>query len=87
MVTNSLPLFLIQFFDSYSSLKSKLLFMTSTELIKLLKKNGWYEDSQKGSHKHFKHATNKNKVTVADHKGKDIPKGTLNDILKQAGLK
>jgi predicted RNA binding protein YcfA (HicA-like mRNA interferase family) len=61
--------------------------MTSKELIKLLKKNGWYEVAQKGSHKQFKHDTKTGKLTVADHAGKDIALGTLNAILKQAGLK
>lgn len=61
--------------------------MTSTDLIRKLKNDGWYEVAQKGSHKQFKHATKKGKITVADHKGKDIPPGTLNAVLKQAGLK
>jgi len=61
--------------------------MKSAELIKLLKKNGWYEVAQKGSHKQFKHETKTGKITIPDHKGKDIAIGTLNAILKQAGLK
>jgi predicted RNA binding protein YcfA (HicA-like mRNA interferase family) len=61
--------------------------MTSKELIKLLKKDGWQEVAQKGSHKQFKHETKTGKITVADHAGKDIAPGTLNAILKQAGLK
>jgi predicted RNA binding protein YcfA (HicA-like mRNA interferase family) len=61
--------------------------MTSTELIKLLEKNGWYEVAQKGSHKQFEHKTKRGKITVPHHKGKDIATGTLNSILKQAGLK
>lgn len=61
--------------------------MTSTELIKLMKNDGWYEVAQKGSHKQFKHPRKKGKVTVPDHRGKDLPPGTLNAILKQTGLK
>jgi predicted RNA binding protein YcfA (HicA-like mRNA interferase family) len=60
--------------------------MKSLELIKLLKKNGWYIDSQKGSHKQVKHPTKKGKVTVPDHRRSDIPIGTLKAIKKQAGL-
>ena len=61
--------------------------MSSMELIKLLKKDGWYEHTHKGtSHIQFKHPVKKGKVTVP-HPKKDIPKGTLNAILKQAGLK
>lgn len=60
--------------------------MTAKELIQLLKKNGWYEKSQKGSHLQLWHPDKKGKVTIPVHSG-DIPKGTLNSILKQAGIK
>jgi len=60
--------------------------MKVRELLKLLKKDGWVEKSQKGSHLQLEHTTKKGKVTVPVHGG-DIPKGTLNSILKQAGLK
>lgn len=56
------------------------------ELLKLLKEDGWQEKAQKGSHLQLEHASKKGKVTVPVHGG-DIPKGTLNSILKQAGLK
>jgi predicted RNA binding protein YcfA (HicA-like mRNA interferase family) len=61
--------------------------MNSKEVIQLLKKDGWYLETQKGSHKQYKHSTKKGKVTVADHGKKEIPRGTLDSILKQAGLK
>ena len=60
--------------------------MTVKEIIKILKKDGWYEVRQDGSHKQFKHPFKKELVTVPAHNG-DIAKGTLNNILKQAGLK
>ncbi len=60
--------------------------MTSTDLIKMLKKDGWYLDRIMGSHHHFKHKSKKGIVTVP-HPKKDLPIGTLNSILKQAGLK
>lgn len=60
--------------------------MTSKQVIKLLKKDGWYMKSQQGSHKQFVHPTKKGKVTVPQHNG-DIPIGTLNSILKQSELK
>ena len=61
--------------------------MTASEVIKLLKGNGWNEVRQSGSHKIFKHPDNPNNVSVPVHSGKDIPKGTLNNILKTAGIK
>lgn len=57
------------------------------EVIKLLKKDGWFEDSQVGSHLQFKHPIKKGKVTVPIHKGKDLENGTVKSIFKQAGLK
>lgn len=61
--------------------------MTSTEVIKILIKDGWFEVHRVGSHIKYNHPSKKGYVTVAHHKGKDIPKGTLNKIWKQAGLK
>jgi predicted RNA binding protein YcfA (HicA-like mRNA interferase family) len=42
---------------------------------------------QRGSHRQFKHATKPGLVTVAAKPGDDVAPGTLNSILKQAGLK
>lgn len=61
--------------------------MTAKEIIKMIKADGWYEvKSKSGSHIQFKHNNKKGKVTIPNHSG-DIPQGTLNSILKQAGLK
>lgn len=60
--------------------------MTSNDLIKILKKDGWYLDRVVSSHHHFKHKSKKGVVTVP-HPRKDLLVGTLNSILKQAGLK
>jgi predicted RNA binding protein YcfA (HicA-like mRNA interferase family) len=62
--------------------------MTVREVLKILYKDGWkeIESRAKGSHIQLKHPTKTGKVTVPDHKG-DIASGTLNSILKQAGLK
>lgn len=60
--------------------------MTSNDLIKILKKDGWYLERTVGGHHHFKHKSKKGIVTVP-HPRKDLPQGTLNSILKQAGLK
>lgn len=59
--------------------------MTSKELVKLIKKDGWYQVAQKGSHAQFKHLTKKGRVTVPMHSG-DVAKGTEKSILEQAGL-
>lgn len=60
--------------------------MKVRELIQFLKKDGWEEKTQKGSHLQLMHPTKSGKITIPVHGG-DIPIGTLNSILKQAGLK
>jgi predicted RNA binding protein YcfA (HicA-like mRNA interferase family) len=41
----------------------------------------------RGSHRQFQHDSKEGTVTVAGKPNVDIPPGTLNSILKQAGLK
>jgi predicted RNA binding protein YcfA (HicA-like mRNA interferase family) len=60
--------------------------MHSRDVIKELKKDGWYEVNQVGSHMQFKHSRKKGRVTVP-HPNRDIPMGTLKSIEKQAGIK
>ena len=61
--------------------------MKVKELIKLIEKDGWYSVRVKGSHRQYKHPSKKGLVTISGHLGDDIARGTLNSILKQAGLK
>ena len=62
--------------------------MKVREVIKMIEKDGWYLDRQKGSHRQYKHPKKKGLVTIAGHKVSDeIARGTLNSILKQAELK
>lgn len=60
--------------------------MTAKEVLKILKTDGWLQSNVRGSHIQLIHPTKRGKVTVPLHSG-DIPKGTLNSIWKQAGLK
>jgi predicted RNA binding protein YcfA (HicA-like mRNA interferase family) len=57
------------------------------ELLKLLSNDGWFPVRQKGSHVQFHHPHKTGSVTVAGKPTQDVPKGTLNNILKQAKLK
>lgn len=59
---------------------------TPEEMERIILKDGWKFKSQTGSHKHYIHPVKPGKVTIPFHKG-DLPKGTENAILKQAGLK
>ena len=59
--------------------------MNAQEVIKRLKADGWYELKRKGSsHVQLKHPAKSGKVTVSDHKGRDIPRDTLDSIEKQS---
>ena len=60
--------------------------MKSADLIRQLKDDGWVLAHTVGSHHQFKHPTKPGKVTVP-HPKKDLPRGTVNCVLKQAGLK
>lgn len=60
--------------------------MTSQEMIKFLKKNGFIIISQNGSHVKMKNPDTGITVIVPYH-SKDLKKGLEQAILKQAGLK
>jgi len=61
--------------------------MKVREVIRLLEKNGWKEMRSRGSHRHFKHPYQRYVITVPGTEGKELAPGTLNAILKKAGLK
>jgi predicted RNA binding protein YcfA (HicA-like mRNA interferase family) len=61
--------------------------MKVKELIGLLESDGWFLVRTKGSHRQFHHRTKPGTVTVSGKSSVDIPPGTLNNALKQAGLK
>jgi len=61
--------------------------MKVRELVALIEKDGWKQIRQKGSHRQFRHPTKPGTVTISGNPGIDIPPGTLNSVLKQAGLK
>lgn len=61
--------------------------MKVRDLIKMLENDGWLLERTRGSHRQYKHPTKPGTVTVAGKLGVDVPPGTLNSILRQAGLK
>ncbi|MCP4460032.1 MAG: addiction module toxin, HicA family [Cytophagales bacterium] len=59
--------------------------MKSKELVRILEKEGFIFVRQSGSQAIFRKAGNK--IIIVPIHSKDIPKGTLKAILKDAGLK
>ncbi len=61
--------------------------MKVREAIKLIERHGWFLMATRGSHRQFKHATIPGRATIAGKPSDDLRPGTLNSILRQAGLK
>jgi len=61
--------------------------MKVREAIRLIEQDGWYLVATRGSHRQYKHRSKPGRVTVAGKPSDDLAPGTLNSILKQAGLK
>ena len=61
--------------------------MKVSALLHVLHDDGWFLVATRGSHRQFKHSTKPGRVTVPGKPNDDVPPGTLNSILKQAGLK
>jgi len=57
------------------------------DILRRLEADGWFVVTMKGSHRQYKHPTKPGRVTVAGAPGHDLAPGTVNSILKQAGLK
>jgi predicted RNA binding protein YcfA (HicA-like mRNA interferase family) len=56
------------------------------DLIRMVESDGWKQVRITGSHRHFKHSSKPNVVTIPGHAGDDVPTGTLKSILRAAGL-
>ena len=60
--------------------------MKFSEFYKLLEEHGWRKDG--GSrHEHYVHPDYDYFIPVGRHPSKEVPKGTLNKMLKEAGIK
>lgn len=61
--------------------------LKTSEVLKLLFKDGWEIKTTRGSHRQLKHPTKKGKVTVNGKPSDDISGNNLKSIEKQSGLK
>jgi predicted RNA binding protein YcfA (HicA-like mRNA interferase family) len=61
--------------------------MKIRDLIRRLERDGWLLARTRGSHRQYKHFVKRGVVTVPGRLSDEVAPGTLNSILKQAGLK
>ncbi len=61
--------------------------MKVSEVIGRITEDGWILSRTRGSHRQYKHPRKQGLVTIAGHLSDEIDRGTLNSIMKQAGLK
>lgn len=59
------------------------------DVVKIIERDGWVLDRTVGSHMQYRHSVKRGTVTVpgGGKMAREVPPGTLNSILKQAGLK
>lgn len=60
--------------------------MKIRDLLRLLRNDGWELVRTRGSHRQFRHPSKPVKVTVPGHMNDEIRPGTLNSVLRQAGI-
>ena len=56
------------------------------EALKAVQRAGFVFDHQRGSHVTLRHPETGRRVTVPIHSGKDLKRGTLRGIIRDAGL-
>jgi predicted RNA binding protein YcfA (HicA-like mRNA interferase family) len=61
--------------------------MKVREVVALMEADGWYLVRMRGDHRQYRHPTKPGLVTIAGNRNRDVPAGTLANILRQAGLR
>ena len=61
--------------------------MKSSELVRLLKKDGWFAVRQSGSHIIMEHPIKKGQIVCPFHGSQEVGKGLEIKIKKDAGIK
>jgi predicted RNA binding protein YcfA (HicA-like mRNA interferase family) len=67
-------------------LAAKLPRVSADQVLRALRRDGWYISRQSGSHVLFRHQTKSGRITVAMHRRKVLKLATLASIIEQAGL-
>jgi predicted RNA binding protein YcfA (HicA-like mRNA interferase family) len=66
--------------------KATLIGVKVPEILKLIGRDGWYLDRQKGSHRQYKHPRKRGLVTVSGKPIDDLHPKTRDSIPRQARL-
>ena len=61
--------------------------MKVRDILKQLEEDSWFLARIRGSHRQYKHPAKPGLVTIPGKPNDELAPGTLNSILKQAGLK
>ena len=61
--------------------------MKVRDVIRLIEDDGWFLVATRGSHRQYKNRIKSGRVTITGKPSDDMALGTLNSVLKQAGLK
>ena len=61
--------------------------MKVRDVLQRLTEDGWVLVRTRGSHRQYKHPTKPGLVTLPGKPSDELAPGTLNSVLKQAGLK
>jgi predicted RNA binding protein YcfA (HicA-like mRNA interferase family) len=65
---------------------SKLPVVTARDVIKIVERVGFTFDRQKGSHVVYIRTSDRRRVVIPVHKGRDLKPGTLHGLLDDIGL-
>ena len=60
--------------------------MKVRQILKILRRNGWYVDHFTGSHRQMRHPTKPGKVTVAGQPSETLHPKVVRSIFKQARI-
>ena len=61
--------------------------MKCSQALRILKKDGWFVVSQRGSHLKLKHDSKSGTIIFPNHGAQELGKGLENRLFKQAGIR
>ena len=61
--------------------------MKVREVVRMIEADGWVLVRTRGDHRQFHHPRKPGTVTISGNLGVDMPKGTLNSVIRQARLR